>query len=87
MERRTSLRWGTAFGIYLIWYGVGRVWLEELRIDPTAFVLFGVKVNMATSMAAVLLGLILIAVQTWRPPAGADRLPPRANGSRGRGRL
>src|SRR5690606_27033196 len=36
LERRFRLRWGRAFGLYLVWYGAARVWLELLRIDPTS---------------------------------------------------
>ena len=32
-----GLRWGRLFGLYLIWYGLGRSWLEfSIRIDPTS---------------------------------------------------
>ena len=31
LERRINLRWGKAFAVYLIWYGLGRV---VLRGDP-----------------------------------------------------
>lgn len=69
VERKVNLGWGRTFGLYLIWYGTGRTWLEDLRLDPTEFLLAGIKINMVTAMAAVLLGLVLIIVQTWKRPA------------------
>lgn len=37
-------RYGTVFAAYLFLYGVGRVWVEALRIDP-AHVFLGVRLN------------------------------------------
>lgn len=67
-ERRWSLRWGRAFGVYLIWYGLGRSWLEAIRIDPTSNVLFGIPANIWASFVAVALGVVLIVVQGRRHP-------------------
>lgn len=67
-ERRFNLRWGKAIGLYLIWYGVGRTWLEALRLDPTEYQLLGLKINMVTAMTAALIGLVLIIVQSRRHP-------------------
>jgi len=68
LERRVALRWGKAFGLYLIIYGTGRAFLESLRIDPTGFVLWGMKINMLTALLVALAGLTLIIVQTRRHP-------------------
>ena len=67
-ERQFTLRWGRTIGLYLIWYGVGRTWLEALRIDPTGYVLAGAKINMVTAMAVALVGVLLIAIQWHRHP-------------------
>ena len=66
LEKNTNLRWGKALGSYLIWYGVGRTWLESLRLDPTEFLLVGLKINMVTAMGIALLGVALIAIQSSR---------------------
>lgn len=56
LERRLRLRWGRAFGVYLIWYGLGRSWLEAIRIDPTSDALFGIPANVWASGSAARIG-------------------------------
>ena len=68
LERRFSLRWGRTFALYLIWYGLGRSWLEAIRIDPTSNVFLGIPANVWASFVAVALGVILFVVQTRRHP-------------------
>ena len=60
LERRLSLRWGSAFGVYLIWYGAGRTWLEALRIDPTSITPLGVPANIWGALIAVVVGIAII---------------------------
>lgn len=68
IERRISLRWGKAIGVYLIIYGTGRAWFESFRIDPTEFLLLGIKINVLTAIVVALIGLALIVIQTIRHP-------------------
>ncbi|MCC6269786.1 MAG: prolipoprotein diacylglyceryl transferase [Microbacteriaceae bacterium] len=68
IERRFRLQWGRIFGLYLIWYGLGRSWLEAIRIDPTSNVLFGIPANIWASLAAIALGVIVIVIQGRRHP-------------------
>lgn len=63
-----GLRWGRLFGLYLIWYGLGRSWLESIRIDPTSDAPLGVPANIWTSGVAILLGIAIIVVQGRRHP-------------------
>jgi prolipoprotein diacylglyceryl transferase len=70
-QRRFKLQWGKLFGVYLIWYGLGRSWLESIRIDPTSDVFAGIPANVWASFAAVAIGIILIVVQSRRH-AGAE---------------
>lgn len=72
LERRFSLRWGKTWALYMIWYGIGRSWLESIRIDPTSDAPLGVPANMWASFVAILLGVTLFIVQTRRHP-GAER--------------
>ncbi len=65
LERRINLRWGKAFAIYLIWYGLGRSFFEAIRVDPSEMFL-GVRVNVWASWAAVVLGIVLFLVQRRR---------------------
>lgn len=68
LERRIKLRWGTAFGAYFIWYGLGRSWLEAIRIDPTSDGFFGIPANIWASFVSIALGILLIVVQRVRHP-------------------
>ena len=68
LERRYHLRWGTAFGVYLIWYGAGRSYLESIRIDPSEYSFLSIPSNVWAAFAAVLLGIIVILVQRRRHP-------------------
>jgi prolipoprotein diacylglyceryl transferase len=65
LERKGGLRWGKAFGVYLIWYGLGRAFLESIRVDPSEMLL-GIRSNVWASFAAVLVGIVLIIVQSRR---------------------
>jgi prolipoprotein diacylglyceryl transferase len=63
-----ELRWGRLFGLYLVWYGLGRSWLEAIRIDPTSDALLGIPANIWASFVAILLGVVLFVVQGRRHP-------------------
>jgi prolipoprotein diacylglyceryl transferase len=64
-ERR--LQWGRVFGLYLVWYGAGRIVWESIRVDPSE-IFFGVRTNVWAAIAAVLVGVIIIIVQGRRHP-------------------
>lgn len=68
IERRLALRWGRTFALYLIWYGLGRSWLEAIRIDPTSDALFGIPANIWASFIAMAVGIVLFVVQSRRHP-------------------
>ena len=61
------LQWGRLLGLYLVWYGTGRMFFESIRIDPSEIIL-GVRVNVWAAFAAVVIGLLLIVVQGRRHP-------------------
>jgi len=68
LERRFRLQWGRLFALYLVWYGLGRSWLEAIRIDPTSDAPLGIPANVWASFIAIALGAILFIVQTKRHP-------------------
>ena len=72
LERRLAgrfeLRWGRAFAVYLFWYGLGRSWLEAIRIDPTSDQFLGIPANVWASFVAMALGIALFVVQSLRHP-------------------
>jgi len=61
------LQWGRLTGLYLVWYGTGRIVFESIRLDPSE-VLLGVRVNVWGAFAAVVLGFLIIIVQGRRHP-------------------
>lgn len=68
LERRFRLRWGKVWALYMIWYGLGRSWLEAIRIDPTSDAFIGIPANIWASFVAIALGVVLFVVQTRRHP-------------------
>ncbi|MBF4635736.1 prolipoprotein diacylglyceryl transferase [Agreia pratensis] len=87
LERRFHLQWGKLFALYLVWYGLGRSWLEAIRIDPTSDGFLNIPDNVWASLAAVALGVILFIIHT-RHHTGAEpsifrdgRTPPNATTS------
>lgn len=76
LERRLRLQWGKALAAYLIWYGLGRSYLESIRIDPSGFSVLGIPANQWAAFAAVLLGIVLFIVQSRRHP-GLEPSPYR----------
>ena len=74
-ERRGVFRPGYLVGLWVFGYGLGRLWVEALRVDQASLII-GVRVNTWMALAAIVVG----AVVTWtgratRSPAdtGNDR--------------
>lgn len=67
LGRRLSLYWGRLFALYLVWYGIGRAFLETIRLDPAELIL-GVRVNVWGALAAIALGIFLYLRQGYRHP-------------------
>lgn len=72
-EPQPRLQWGKVWALYLIWYGIGRAWLESIRVDPSE-VFLGIRVNVWGAIAAIVLGIVLFWVQSRRHP-GAEPSP------------
>jgi len=68
LEKRFNLRWGKTFAVYLIWYGIGRSYLESIRIDPSEYSFLSIPSNVWAAFAAVVVGIVLFIVQTRRHP-------------------
>ena len=67
VERKLRLQWGKVLGLYLVWYGLGRTVFESIRIDPSEIFL-GLRINVWAAIAAIVLGIVIIAVQSRRHP-------------------
>ena len=62
IDRRRRLRDGQLFVLYAGGYALGRLWVEALRIDPASRVL-GLRVNIWTSIVALLAALVVYVVR------------------------
>ena len=67
IERRSQPRWGEFFGMYLIWYGIGRTLIESIRLDPSELIL-GIRTNVLTALIAIIVGLVIIIIQRSEHP-------------------
>ena len=59
-DRARFLKPGRLIGLWILGYGLGRLWVESLRID-NASLIFGVRVNIWMSLIAVVSGLLIVA--------------------------
>jgi prolipoprotein diacylglyceryl transferase len=65
LDRRKVVRRGRLLAVYVVGYGVGRLWVELLRID-FASRLLGVRVNVWVSLIAIAGGTIALVHGGWR---------------------
>jgi prolipoprotein diacylglyceryl transferase len=76
LDRRKVLRRGELFTIYVLGYAIGRLWVEELRIDPASLI-FGVRVNIWMSVIVGVVAAVVFARNRLRPKVevvdGLDR--------------
>ena len=63
LGRRRRLREGQLFVLYVAGYAVGRLWVEMLRVDP-ASKLLGLRVNIWTSIVALVLALAVLVARS-----------------------
>lgn len=63
LERFFRVRWGKSLAIYLIWYGVGRMMIESIRLDYSEIIL-GMRSNVFGALVMVIIGVVLFIVQT-----------------------
>ena len=78
VDRRFRLRPGSLFGLYLIGYGIGRFWIEGLRIDPSSE-LAGLRWNQWVAIAFIALGTAIVVVLARRPAEASATAAPAAD--------
>lgn len=78
VDRRWRMAGGRLFALYLVGYGVGRFWIEGLRIDP-AHEIAGLRLNQWVALAAVVGGAAWFVVT--RRDAPPDDPAPLAAGT------
>ncbi len=66
-DRRFRLGYGRAFALYAMAYTAGRAWIEYLRVDPVNDI-FGVRLNVWTSILVFVAAAIYFLVTTKRHP-------------------
>lgn len=67
LASKLKLQWGKVFGLYLVVYSFGRIWIESIRIDPSEVIL-GLRINIWSALIGVAIGIIIIWVQSRRHP-------------------
>ena len=71
IERRGVLRPGYLVGLWVFGYGLGRLWVEALRVDQASLVV-GVRVNTWMALAAIAVGAVVTWIgRTAKSPVGA----------------
>ena len=70
-DQRFKLRWGKMFGLYLVYYSVGRIWIEAIRIDPSEIFL-GLRINIWSAIVGIAIGLAVVVIQSRRHPGLED---------------
>lgn len=61
IDSKKVLRPGGLFALYVAGYGVGRLWIESLRIDTASLVL-GLRINIWVSLLLIVVPLAYLAV-------------------------
>ena len=57
---------GTTTAVYLMWYGLGRVFIEGLRTDSLYLGSTGIRVSQLLSALLVVLGAVILAINIYR---------------------
>jgi prolipoprotein diacylglyceryl transferase len=65
LDKRYDLRWGKMFALYAIYYSLGRIFVENLRVDPSEVIL-GLRVNVWSAIFGILVGILVFLVQSRR---------------------
>jgi prolipoprotein diacylglyceryl transferase len=74
-DRRFRLGYGRAFALYVMAYTAGRAWIEALRIDTVQENdVFGLRLNVWTSIIVFLLALAYFLVSRRRPPGREEHV-------------
>ena len=69
-DKRFNLRWGRMIGLYFIYYSIGRVWVEAIRIDPSEIIL-GLRINIWSAILGILVGLAIM-ILSYRRHTGLE---------------
>lgn len=79
IDKRFSLRPGRLFAVYVVGYGIGRFWVEGLRIDP-ADDFGGLRFNQWVALVAAVGAAAYLLIDWWRH-RGAEAIDPSTHPS------
>ena len=57
---------GTTAAAYLMWYGLGRTWIEGLRSDSLYIGSTGIRVSQLISIILVVVGVIILSINIYK---------------------
>jgi prolipoprotein diacylglyceryl transferase len=66
LDAQRKVARGKLFAVYVLGYGIGRLWVEALRIDKASEIL-GLRVNIWVSLVAIVGGALWLAFGRERP--------------------
>ena len=69
-DKKFNLRWGRMIGLYFIYYSIGRVWVEAIRIDPSEIIL-GSRINIWSAILGIVVGLAIM-ILSYRRHTGLE---------------
>lgn len=69
---RNQWKTGTLFGLFLIWWGAGRAWIELFRPDQPSFGDGPITYSMVLAIGLALAGVLLLLYRYDRLPIGAS---------------
>jgi prolipoprotein diacylglyceryl transferase len=72
LDRRYRIRLGNLMAIYVVGYGIGRFFVEGLRIDPASEV-GGLRWNQWVALAMVVGGVLFLVLHRSRPEPESDQ--------------
>ena len=65
LDKKFELRWGKLFALYLVYYSIGRLWVESIRIDPSEYFL-GLRLNIWSAIVGIVVGIAIFVIQKRR---------------------
>ena len=69
-DKRFNLRWGRMIGLYFIYYSLGRIWVEAIRIDPSEIIL-GLRINIWSAIVGIVVGIAVMVI-SYRKHTGLE---------------
>lgn len=63
---KKSEKTGTTVAMYLIWYGIGRTWIEGLRSDSLYIGATGIRVSQLLSAILVVVGIVILSLNIYK---------------------